>query len=107
MPKWNYLRCVCPFPSFEVGRFPAYFSYPLERVIKSRYEYLRDVKRLPVQMLPVDDILRFGDNDFANIIAKDDGGTEYASYAMERNGKLKRNTRRGKMRSKGPHNVEP
>lgn len=85
MPKWQFLCTVCQFASFEVGRFPAYFSYPLERVIKSRYEYLRVVKKLPVHLFPVDDILRYGDNDFAIIIAKDDDGSAYARFTKERN----------------------
>jgi len=56
----------------------------------NRYEYLRDVKRLPVQLLAVDDVLRFGDMDFATYIAKDeDCGAEYLKFVANRN-KLKR-----------------
>ena len=90
MPKWNYLNKMCHYASFEVIRFPAFFSYPLERVIMNRYEYLRTIKRKPVQLLSVDDILRYGDSDFAKIIANDqDDGREYLKFISERN-KLRR-----------------
>jgi hypothetical protein len=86
LPKWNYLNEMCQYAAFEVIRFPAYFSYPLERVIMNRYEYLRTVKRIPVQLLPVDDILRYGDTDFSKIIANDkDDGREYMNFVSERN----------------------
>ena len=88
-PKWRYLASVSQFASFEVGRFPAYFSYPFERVIKSRFEYLRDVKHIPLQLLSVDQILRFGDKDFATIVAKDDDASSYAKYSKQRREKLK------------------
>jgi len=90
IPKWKFLKSVCQFPSFEVGRFPAYFSYPLDRVIKSRYEYLSLVKNLSVQLMPVDDILRYGDVDFAILIAKDLDGSAYAKFVKERNKRLKK-----------------
>jgi len=90
VPKWNYLNTVSQFASFEVSKFPAYFAYPLERVIKSRYEYLDKVKRLPFQLQPVDDILRYGDADFAIIIALDDDGTNYAHFIKKRNDLRKR-----------------
>jgi hypothetical protein len=84
-PKWNFLREVCQFDYFEVVRFPAYFSYPLERVIKMRYEYLRDCKGIPIQLARVDDVLRFGDRDFATEIALDnDDGVAFAKFVEER-----------------------
>ncbi|KAL3780668.1 hypothetical protein ACHAW5_001868 [Stephanodiscus triporus] len=84
-PKWDFLREVCQFDYFEVVRFPAYFSYPLERVIKMRYEYLRDCKGIPIQLARVDDVLRFGDRDFATEIAlDDDDGVAYAKFVEER-----------------------
>jgi len=56
----------------------------------NRYEYLRIVKRMPVQLLPVDEILRYGDADFARIIANDqDEGQEYLKFIYDRN-KLRR-----------------
>jgi hypothetical protein len=70
-PKWDFLKEVCQFDYFEVVRFPAYFSYPLERVIKMRYNYLRDCKDIPIQLVRVDDVLRFGTRDFATEIALD------------------------------------
>mmetsp|Transcript_25259 Transcript_25259/g.53368 ORF Transcript_25259/g.53368 Transcript_25259/m.53368 type:complete len:695 (+) Transcript_25259:218-2302(+) len=86
-PKWEFLKEVCQFDYFEVVRFPAYFSYPLERVIKMRYEYLRDIKQIPIQLARVDDVLRFGDRDFATEIALDkDNGAAFAKFVKERSG---------------------
>lgn len=83
-PKWDFLKQVCQFDYFEVVRFPAYFSYPLERVIKMRYNYLRDCKDIPIQLVRVDEVLRYGDRDFANIIALDeDNGVAFAKYVEE------------------------
>lgn len=66
-------------------RFPAYFSYPLERVIKTRYEYLIKVKKIPVGLLPIDDVLRYGDSDFAKKVAGDtDNGASFLKFASER-----------------------
>lgn len=88
-PKWEFLKEVCQFDYFEVVRFPAYFSYPLERVIKMRYEYLRDRKGIPIQLARVDDVLRFGDRDFATEIAlDDDGGAAFAQFVEERSSSL-------------------
>lgn len=83
-PKWNFLKEVCQFDYFEVVRFPAYFSYPLERVIKMRYSYLRDCKGIPIQLARVDDVLRFGDLDFATEIAlDDDNGVAFSKFVEE------------------------
>ena len=84
-PKWEFLKEVCQFDYFEVVRFPAYFSYPLERVIKMRYYYIRDCKRIPIQLVRVDDVLRFGDQDFATEIALDnDNGVAFAKFVEGR-----------------------
>ncbi|KAL3799852.1 hypothetical protein ACHAWO_009973 [Cyclotella atomus] len=92
-PKWNFLKEVCQFDYFEVARFPAYFSYPLERVIKMRYNYLKDCKDIPIQFVRVDDVLRFGDRDFATEIAlDDDNGAAFAKY-VEENSSASRSTR--------------
>merc|ERR1712154_432129 len=85
-PKWDFLKEVCQFDYFEIVRFPAYFSYPLERVIKTRYEYLRDRKQIPIQLARVDDVLRFGDREFATEIALDDDSAAFAKFVKERNG---------------------
>jgi len=85
-PKWNYLDKLCYNAKFEISRFPAYFSYPLERVIMNRYEYMVEVKGLPVHILPVDEVLRYGDKDFAMRVALDtDEGVEYLAYLSDRN----------------------
>lgn len=100
-PKWEYLSQVCKFDYFEVVRFPAYFSYPLERVIKTRYEYLRDIKNAPISLVSVDDVLRFGDVDFATSVVGDkDGGEEFLRYAKQRkesltSGGTKKRNKRG------------
>lgn len=84
-PKWEYLTAVCRFDKFEVVRFPAYFSYPFDRVIKVRYEYLRDVKKAPILLMSVDEIVRFGDAEFARTVAGDcDGGVAFTSYVDRR-----------------------
>mmetsp|Transcript_13970 Transcript_13970/g.33875 ORF Transcript_13970/g.33875 Transcript_13970/m.33875 type:complete len:697 (+) Transcript_13970:278-2368(+) len=88
-PKWDFLKEVCQFDYFEVVRFPAYFSYPLDRVIKMRYEYLRDCKGIPIELARVDDVLRFGDRDFATEIALDnDNGAAFTKFVEEHSGSL-------------------
>ena len=84
MPKWKYLTKVRQYASFDICRFPAYFSYPLDRVIKSRYEYLCSTKQLPIQLIPLDEVLRYGDKDFATSVAKDEDEHAYASFVAER-----------------------
>ena len=89
-PKWNFLKEVCQFDYFEVVRFPAFFSYPLERVIKMRYEYLRDCKGIPIQLARVDDVLRFGDRDFATEIALDeDNGVAFKEFVEQKSCRLR------------------
>lgn len=90
-PKWEFLKKVCQYSSFEVRRFPAYFSYPLDRVIMGRYAYLQE-KGIPARLLPVDDILRFGDADFARSVAKDLNGSSYSLFMSKRR---KTNKRKG------------
>lgn len=98
-PKWDFLAEVCQFDYFEVARFPAYFSYPLDRVIKLRYEYLRDCKGIPIQLARVDDVLRFGDREFATEIAlDDDNGAAFAKFAEERDCSLRMRKNRRKPR---------
>ncbi|GAX10981.1 mTERF domain-containing protein, mitochondrial [Fistulifera solaris] len=82
-PKWEFLKAVTTDPRFEVSRFPAYFSYPLDRVIKSRFMYLVRIKRIPVALLPrLDNVLRHGDRDFAIKIARDrDDGAAFLAFA--------------------------
>jgi len=61
------------------------FLLPLERIIKMRYEYLRDCKGIPIQLARVDDVLRFRDRDFATEIAlDDDGGIAFAKFVEGR-----------------------
>lgn len=103
-PKWDFLTEVCQFDYFEVARFPAYFSYPLDRVIKLRYEYLRDVKGIPIQLARVDDVLRFGDREFATEIAlDDDNGVAFAKFAEERNCSLHASVRKNRRKPRRRH----
>ncbi|GKY93359.1 hypothetical protein MPSEU_000303500 [Mayamaea pseudoterrestris] len=84
-PKWDFLLKVAVDAAFEASRFPAYFSYPLERVIKTRYAYLAQVKKLPPSILPLDSVLRYGDKDFAVKVARDqDGGKAFRTFCDER-----------------------
>jgi len=90
-PKWTYLSQVCLYPSFELSTFPAYFSYPFIRVTKTRYEYLRYVKKLPTELLALDLVLRYGDTDFAKFVAKDrDGGKKFATFVRLRTERRKK-----------------
>ncbi|KAG7373916.1 mitochondrial transcription termination factor (mTERF) family protein [Nitzschia inconspicua] len=88
-PKWEFLKVVCMFASFEINKFPAYFSYPLERVIRTRYEYLT-YKGISRQLIPVDAVLRYGDKDFALRVARDDDkGEMFRSFCKNRSKKLR------------------
>ena len=89
VPKWEFIREIYAYESFELSKFPAFFSYPLETRIKVRFEYLRDVKLLPTPLIAPDLVLRYGDRDFALKVAGDkDEGAAYAAYLKERRDKL-------------------
>ena len=61
-----------------------FFSYPSER-IKSRYDYLRRVKGVPTQFLAVDQIMSFGDKDFATRVVGDtDEGQSFLLFCDDR-----------------------
>lgn len=101
-PKWEYLKQISNDPRFAVSKFPAVFSYPLSR-IKSRFEYLRLIKGMPIQILPFDQVLCYGDRDFAIKIARDkDSGISYIKYVDERrnNKKLLSSSRRQQQKNK-------
>jgi mTERF len=84
IPKWEFVRCIYTFPTFELSKFPAFFSYPLDRV-NARFEYLRDAKGLPISLIAPDLVLRYGDHDFAEKVAGDgDGGVGYSEYLKKR-----------------------
>jgi mTERF len=83
-PKWEYLEQITSDPKFEVSKFPAVFSYPLER-IQNRFEYLRTIKGIPTQILSLDHVLCYGDRDFAGKVARDnDNGESYAQFLDDR-----------------------
>jgi hypothetical protein len=83
-PKWEYLKKVFFKSNFELEEFPAYFSYPFERVIKTRYDYLA-AKGISTQLIPVAKVLRFGDKDFATSVARDeDNGKVFRAFSERR-----------------------
>eukprot|EP00536_Pseudo-nitzschia_multiseries_P010987 jgi/Psemu1/259456/estExt_Genewise1Plus.C_3540036 len=84
-PKWEFLKTVCLQPEFELQQFPAYFSYPFGRVIKTRFNYLA-YKGISIRFVSmrIDTVLRFGDADFANKVAlDDDGGEEFRKFGKQ------------------------
>ena len=84
-PKWAFLDAAYPDARFEVTRFPAYFSYPLERVIATRFEYLSRIKGIPSPLISLDQVLRYGDKDFSVKVAKDmDHGAAFATFSRQR-----------------------
>jgi len=82
-PKWELLQSVNSNARFEVSRFPAFFTYPLSRV-RCRYAYLEEVKQLPARLLRVDEVVRYGDNDFAMKVAGDVDGGNFADFVAGR-----------------------
>lgn len=100
LPKWKYLSGIRNYASFEISRFPAYFSYPLDRIIRNRFDYLLEVKQIPVQFLPVDEVLRYGDKDFAILVAKDDDEKSYLSFVEEKNIPKRQSRKRSQQRNK-------
>lgn len=109
-PKWDYLQEVCLYANFELSAFPAFFSYPLERVIKARFEYLGMVKKMPIHLMPLDEVVRLGDKDFAMTVAKDTDGFAFAEFLSKRGSrgnhmkraKRNRNKRRSRSVTKRP-----
>jgi len=85
-PKWEFLKTVCLQPEFELQQFPAYFSYPFGRVIKTRFNYLA-YKGISIRFVSmrIDTVLRLGDVDFATKVARDDdGGEAFFNFGKQR-----------------------
>lgn len=93
-PRWEILRGE-GMGSFEITRFPAFFSYPVNR-IKCRYGFLRQ-KGISAKGLTIDDVLRGGDKDFLMMIGE--GYEDYKEYEKNLRGGgnrgMRRNVRRG------------
>jgi hypothetical protein len=110
-PKWEYLKRACFKPYFELEQFPAYFSYPFER-IKTRFDYLaaKDIARqlMPVQLIPVAKILVFGDVDFVTKVARDkDGGKMFRAFVEgRRKGISQPVQKRRKPKTNKPHRLK-
>ena len=74
--KWNFLRDYNDgddeFSVYELVRFPAFFSYPFERVIKVRFDYIEhleniaDLAKERKLHYPLDKILTGTENNFVN-----------------------------------------
>jgi mTERF len=106
-PKWTFLKTVCMHANFELNKFPNYFSYPLERVIKTRYEYLA-VKGIARQLIPVDAVLRYGDLDFARTVARDDdGGEAFLAFSKKRQKLIQKKQETTNQRPKGRRRRAP
>jgi len=85
-PKWEFLKTVSLQPAFELKEFPAYFSYPFARVIKTRFNYLA-FKGISIRFVSmrIDTVLRFGDVDFATKVALDDDrGEVFRAFTKQR-----------------------
>ena len=92
-PKWEYLEGITADPRFDVSKFPAVFSYPLTR-IQARFEYLKNVKKVPTQLLSLDQVLCYGDRDFSLKVARDkDNGVSFTQFLEDRKNEV---SRRGK-----------
>jgi len=101
IPKWKFLIEECKIDKFSVLQFPAFFSYPLDKVIITRFEYLR-FKGIPFNAFSLDTILRFGDVDFAkSVVGDDDSGAEFLQFASQRSKKRRRvRTTKNSLKSK-------
>jgi len=83
-PKWEFLKQVTLKPEYELNSFPAYFSYPFQRVIKTRFNYLAYKNIFWFSSNCIDSVLRFGDVDFATKIAlDDDDGQSYKAFGSK------------------------
>ena len=107
LPKWKHLRMVSSDARFEVTKFPAYFTYPFDRVIKARYEYIRDIKKFPAQLVSVDKVVSYGDTDFAVKVMRDeDGGMAYRDFVNKRSNHLRMKKSKRNRKKQGQLNRE-
>jgi len=83
-PKWEFLKKMTLKPEYELNSFPAYFSYPFQRVIKTRFNYLASKNIFWFSSNCIDSVLRYGDIDFATKIALDDDeGVAYKAFGSQ------------------------
>jgi len=83
-PKWEFLKKMTLKPEYELNAFPAYFSYPFQRVIKTRFNYLASKNIFWFSSNCIDSVLRYGDIDFATKIALDDDeGVAYKAFGSQ------------------------
>ena len=78
-PKFEYLKTVLPYPKFEVSKFPAFFSYPIERS-RLRFGFLLSFS--PRCPFTLDEVLRHGDADFLRLVG-DANGTRYNKFLQQ------------------------
>jgi len=106
-PKWEVVDSTYTYTTFELSKFPAFFSYPLERVIKARFEYLQKVKNLPISLIAPDLVLRYGDQDFAVKVAGDsDDGVAFSQFLKDRQPHPSANRNKRQNRSNNMNNKE-
>ena len=98
-PKWNYLQGIAMDPSYQVSKFPAYFSYPLDRVVKTRYEYLSEVKKIPPTVFNVDQVVSYGDHDFATKVLGEPNDAAFREFSERRRSEWKGQNKRGKKKN--------
>ena len=84
-PKWEFLKKITFQPEYELNKFPAFVSYPFHRVIKTRFNYLAHKNIFWLfSSNRIDQVLRYGDVDFATKIARDeDYGKSYKAFGLQ------------------------
>jgi len=88
-PKWEYLYEELGLGAYDVVRFPAYFSYPLEKVVMPRMRYLADMVNRPGSVWGLNLILTPSDDIFALKVA----GTSCEEYAAFKSSFLRQRKR--------------
>lgn len=78
-PKWEYLTDTLGLSTYDITRFPAYFSYPLDKVIMPRASYLSDRCNRKASIWGLNTILTLSDDAFAEKVALT-SKEEYAAY---------------------------
>ena len=104
-PKYEFLSSVATDPRFEVSKFPAFFSYPLERS-KTRIAYLEAIKGVPTALVSLEKVLCYGDRDFATRVAGDrDNGAAYLEFVAARKQKLAPTRQNPQRQKQAPRNT--
>ncbi|KAJ1458919.1 hypothetical protein M885DRAFT_613825 [Pelagophyceae sp. CCMP2097] len=67
---------------FDIVRFPAFFSYPLETIIAPRAAYLAQYSRISLAVVGLATALTLSDDEFARRFAGQDGRDPAPQYAV-------------------------